>query len=96
MGSRLAPCTWLLQLYETQFDAFRPNMMMLGKERRYATSLLFPEEYKPLARNQHVRQMIRRTANVYRDARINTQRAHFRQKLNRDRHALKSVPNPCG
>ena len=67
-------------------------MMMLGKERRYATSLLFTEEYKSLARNQHVRQMIRRAAKVYRDVRINTQRAQVRQKLNHDRHALKPVP----
>ena len=67
-------------------------MLLLGKERRNATSLLFPEEYKPLTRNQYVRQMIRRAARVHRDARLNTQRAQVRQKLNHDRHALKSVP----
>ena len=66
-------------------------MLMLWEERRYATSILFPEEYKPLTRNQHVRQMKKRAARVYRNARINTKRAQVRQKLNHDRHALKSV-----
>ena len=69
---------------------------MMGKERRYTTTLLFPTEQLKRTKDAYVRELVARAARIHKLARQNIKRAQIRQKMNYDKHAKKSIPYKVG